>query len=278
MADELTRRGHIVTVCDIHGSRYLDPEKQYIDIVNILDEEDVNEHVSRNNVVYNFAGLADLDESSNKPIKTIESNVLGNTIILEACRKHKIKRYVFASTVYVHSNTGSFYRISKLASELIIKNFQKEYGLEYTILRYGSLYGPRCQDNNFIYKTLKEALLYKKITRSGDGEEIREYIHVRDASHLSVDILDERFKNQCINITGNEQIKIKDLFKMIKEILDKDIKIEYKKSDVSHHYGITPYKFDALLPDTGKKLTSNFYHDFGQGLIELLCEIKGEEK
>ena len=243
-----------------------------------MDEDDVREAVREHDIIYNFAGLADLDESHYNPVDTIAKNVLANTFILEACKNYLCKRYIFASTVYVHSNTGSFYRISKLASELIIQNYYKEYDLDYTILRYGSLYGTRCQDNNFIYNTLKDALNKHEIKRVGNGEEIREYIHVKDASKLSVDILDDKYKNQCINITGNEQIKIKDLFKMISEILDDDIKIEYSKEDISHHYGITPYKFNALLPEKGKKLTSNFYHDFGQGLIELLCEIKGEKK
>jgi len=243
---------------------------------DILDKNAVDEAIRKHTVVYNFAGLADLDESHHKPVETVESNILGNTIILEACKNRMIKRYVYASTAYVYSNTGSFYRISKLASELIIKNYQKEYDLDYTILRYGSLYGPRSQTNNFIHKTLKSALFKNEVSRIGSGEDIREYIHVKDASQLSVDILEEKYKNQCINLTGNEQIKIKDLFKMISEILDKNIKVNYKKLE-THHYDITPYKFNALLPDKAKKLTSSYYHDLGQGLIEMLCEIKGEK-
>jgi len=277
VVDALTEAGHGVTIFDKNTSPYLKKGQTMIK-GDILDKDAVNDAVRKHATVYNFAGLADIDESHYKPIETIESNVLGNTIILEACKNRGIDRYIFASTAYVHSNTGSFYRISKLASELIIKNYQKEYDLDYTILRYGSLYGPRCQHNNFIYSSLKNALSQHKISRVGDGEEIREYIHVKDASKLSVDILDDYYKNQCINITGNEQIKIKDLFKMISEILEEDIRIEYLKNDISHHYKITPYKFNALLPDKGKKLTSNFYHDFGQGLIEILCEIKGEKK
>ena len=243
---------------------------------SILDKNTVEKTVKSASVVYNFAALADLDESHNKPLETIETNILGNTIILDSCLRNKIDRYVFASTVYVYSNTGSFYRISKFACELIIQNYQKEYGLPYTILRYGSLYGPRCQKNNFIYKILRQALTEKKISRIGDGEEIREYIHVRDASELSVDILSDKYKNQSVNITGNQSMKIKELFVMISEMLEYDIDIEYLPADsVSHHYKMTPYKF-IQLPDVAKKLVSNYYHDFGQGILESLDIIRRE--
>ena len=271
----MTREGHDVTIFDINDSPYLISNQRMIK-GNILDYSLVDKVVGDNDIVYNFAALADIDESHNKPFETIERNILGNSVILDACMNHKIKRYIFASTIYVYSDTGSFYRISKRASEMIIKNYHKEYNLPYTILRYGSLYGLRSQTNNFIYKTLKDALENKKIIREGDGEEIREYIHVKDASVLSVDILDKKYENKTINITGNEAIKIKELFDIIKEILDLDLKIKYIETKSSHHYGITPYKLSSFMPELGKKLTSNYTHDFEQGLIEILLHIREE--
>jgi len=277
VADVLTEREHIVSIYDINTSNYIQEDQKML-VGDILNGCFVNKVVERADIVYNFAGLADLDESHKKPFETIEKNIIGNSIILEACRKANVKRYIFASTVYVYSDSGSFYRVSKLASEMIIKKYHEEFGIPYTILRYGSLYGPRSQENNFIYKLLKEALNEQKIVRKGDGEDIREYIHVRDAAKLSVDILDDKYKNQCINITGIESIKIRDLFVMVKEIIGGDIKFVYKDPEKNHHYRITPYKFNALMPDEGKKLISDCYHDFGQGLIEMLCEIKKVSK
>ena len=54
--------------------------------------------------------IADLDEALNKSIDTVKVNILGNVQILEACRVSEIKRYVYASTVYVYSRDGGFYR------------------------------------------------------------------------------------------------------------------------------------------------------------------------
>ena len=113
--------------------------------------------------MYNFAGIADLEKAKEKPIRTVETNILGNTIILDSCSENGIKRFVFASSLYVYSKAGSFYRSSKQACELIIENYHEEYCLPYTILRYGSLYGPRADENNWIYKVLNQALTESKI-------------------------------------------------------------------------------------------------------------------
>jgi UDP-glucose 4-epimerase len=83
---------------------------------------------------------------------------------------------MFASTIYVYSELGSFYRVSKQACEKIVEEYQKEFDLDYTILRYGSLYGPRANEFNFISNALVQALKNKKIVRRGDGKEVRECI------------------------------------------------------------------------------------------------------
>ena len=69
---------------------------------------------------------------------------------------------MFASTIYVYSDLGSFYRVSKQACEKIIEEYQREFNISYTILRYGSLYGPRSNKTNGIYNMLFQALKNKK--------------------------------------------------------------------------------------------------------------------
>jgi len=271
-ADALTENGYKVKIFDIKKSPFL-LDKQEMVVGDILDKKAVDKAVKGCDVVYNFAGMADVDKAYFKPVEAIESNILGNTIILEACCKCKVKRFVFASTIYVYSEAGSFYRSSKQACELIIDNYQEAFGLPYTILRYGSLYGPRAKDNNWIHKILKQALTEGKITRHGDGEEIREYIHVKDAAKLSVEILSKEFENKNVIITGNKPLKIKDLHTMVKEILGNKIELEYLPDVSDSHYEITPYSFN---PKVAKKLVSNEFYDMGQGILECLSEIHAE--
>ena len=134
---------------------------------DILDSKAVDNAVNESDVVYNFAGLSDLNLGLESPLETIELNILGNTNILEACRKYNTKRFIYASTVYVYSKEGGFYRCSKQASEWYVEEYQKMYGLNYTILRYGSLYGPRSNESNGLYQIVKSALTQGKITYHG---------------------------------------------------------------------------------------------------------------
>src|SRR3990172_5351668 len=272
VADTLVDAGYDVTVYDLKYSKYL-RASQNIVVGDILDSDKVVKTVEGCDVVYNFAGIADIDEASKRPLDSVKFNVLGNSIILEACRKTNVKRFVFASSLYVYSKAGSFYKSTKQACELLIENYHEVFGLSYTILRYGSLYGPRADDRNFIFKIIKQALTEGKIEREGDGEEIREYIHVYDAAKSSVEILSDAFVNQQVIITGNQQMKVKDLLLMIKEMLDNKIKIEYLPTTNNYHYEITPYTF---APKLAKRIVGKTYLDLGQGILKGIQTIYKE--
>ncbi|MBF0553887.1 MAG: NAD(P)-dependent oxidoreductase [Nitrospirae bacterium] len=269
VADCLDAAGYEVFIYDINQSLYLSTS-QHMVIGDILDEQAVGAVVEGCDYVYNFAGIADIDEASRKPLDGVRYNILGNAIILEACRKAHVKRFVFASSLYVYSKAGSIYRSTKQACELLIENYRELFGLPYTILRFGSLYGPRADSRNFIYAMLTQALKEGKITRAGDGEELREYIHIHDAARGSVEILADEFTNQHIIITGYQQMRIKDLLFMIKEMLDNKIEIEFLPADTDLHYEITPYTF---APKIGRRLTSRTYVDLGQGILETIYNL-----
>lgn len=269
VADILTDLGYAVTIYDLKTSKYL-KQSQAMICGDILDTEKVEKAVKGSDIVYNFAGISDIDEANKKPFDSVKYNILGNSIILEACRKSKIKRFVFASSLYVYSKSGSFYKSTKQACELLIENYYEIFGLPYTILRYGSLYGPRSDERNFIFKTIRQAICDGKIIREGDGEEIREYIHVHDAARGSIDILSDDFENEYVMITGNQQMKVKDLLMMIKEVFDNKVTIEYKPSESNYHYEITPYTFS---PKLAKRIVSKTYFDLGQGILETIHGI-----
>lgn len=272
VADALSDAGHEVVIFDIEPSMYLKGFQRMV-TGDILDQGLVWETVKGSDAVYNFAAVADIEEASNKPVESVKTNILGNTVILDACRRAGVKRFIFASSIYVYSKSGSFYRSTKQSCELLTENYNEIFGLPYTIIRYGSLYGPRADKNNFIYSILKQALAERKIVREGDGEEIREYIHVQDAARCSVEVLSEDFLNQHVIITGNQPLKIKDLLFMIKEILSNDIKIEFSVPKTGLHYEITPYTFS---PKLAKRYMSKTYLDLGQGLLKMLEEIYGK--
>jgi UDP-glucose 4-epimerase len=270
VADALDEQGYQVVLFDAVPSKYkTESQKEYIG--DILNPDDIVKAIKDCQYVFHFAAQADIGSSSNDPTKTIHNNIIGTQNVLEAAIKHKVNRLLFASTIYVYSELGSFYRVSKQACEKIIEEYEKEFNLNYTILRFGSLYGPRANKFNGIRDFLTQALKNKKVVRRGDGEEIREYIHVKDAAQMSVDALDEKFKNKHLIITGNQQIKIKDLLTMIREIFNGEIEIKFDMEEELHHYEITPYNYK---PQVAQKITSDTFYDLGQGILDLIYDLE----
>jgi UDP-glucose 4-epimerase len=271
VADELTIKGYEVVIFDRSPSSFLSANQTMI-VGDILDREHVRKVVESVEVVYHFAAIADIYEAREKPVEAAHFNIMGTMYILDACREFGISRFVYSSTIYVYSDHGSFYRSSKQACELFIENYHKEYQLPFTILRYGSLYGPRANSFNFIRNTITAALITRKIEREGDGNEVRDYINVIDAARSSVDILDEEYANNYVMITGPQTMKVREILEMIKEMLNNEVEIEYKNGSFSGHYQITPYSFK---PKVALKIIPKNYHDLGQGILECIYDIYG---
>ena len=273
VADRLSDEGYQVTIYDKIKSQWLRNDQKLI-IGDVQDIEKLNQIIAGAEVVYNFAALANLDEAFTQPVKTININILGNLNVLEACRTNNVRRFIYASTVYVHSRQGGFYRCSKQASEAYVEEYQKIYGLDYTILRYGSLYGPRADHTNGLYRIIKSALENGKVSYEGDIDAMREYIHVEDAARVSVDVIKDDFINQSIVLTGQEPMRVEDMLKMLAEILGiSQDSIEFIKGDHTGHYIRTPY---AYQPKLGKKYIPPIHVDLGQGLLQMINELQGE--
>ena len=271
VCDELTRRGYFVTIADINRSMYL-KENQVFVKADISDIDNIKNIIVDADIVYNFVAIANLEDAINSPVQTFNINVMGNLNILEACRQNSnIQRFVYASSAYSLSLDGSFYCISKHSSEKLIEEYYRRYGLKYTIIRYGSLYGERASHNNYIYNLLYKAIHSGELTYKGDGEDLREYIHAADAAKLSVDILDDaQYENEHIILTGIEKLKRIDLLVMINEIMQNKLSIKQISDTNMGHYKITPYAFQ---PSVAKKLVANPYIDLGQGLLECIQKI-----
>jgi UDP-glucose 4-epimerase len=273
VSDRLSDAGYQVTIYDKIESQWLQKGQKMI-VGDIQDKDKLNRVITGADVVYNFAALADLNQALRRPIETANINILGNLNVMEACHLHGVKRFIYASTVYVHSRAGGFYRCSKQASESYVEEYQKIYGLEYTILRYGSLYGPRADDTNGLYRVVKTALDSGIIKYKGDADSMREYIHVDDAAQASVDALDDEFKNESVVLTGQEPMRVVDMLKMLAEILNfSSDSVEFIEEKQAGHYVRTPYSYQSKL---GRKYIPPMHVDLGQGLLQVINELQEE--
>jgi UDP-glucose 4-epimerase len=272
VADALSKKNYSVFILDKVKSRYLKKNQNMI-IGDITEQKVIDKNVKNKNFVFNFAGIADIDESKTMPLETIHQNVIPSIKISQACIKYKVQKYILASTIYVDSDQGYFYKCSKQAAEKYIEEFSKIHKMKYCILRFGSLYGSRASLNNGLYRLINEVVNSNKITYVGKSDAQREYIHVLDAANACLDLLDKKYDNQKITVTGENKFKIEEIIKIISEILNKKIKVKYlnKFSDNLGHYHVTPYTFKE---DINKKYTLPFHIDIGQGIIDIIKDIK----
>lgn len=275
VSDALSEAGYDVTIFDSRSSPWLRAEQKMV-VGDVRNEDAVQECLKNAHYVYHLAGIADIDEAMKFPRNTVEHNIMGSMCVMESCVKAKVERLIFASTVYVYSRQGSFYRVSKQAVESLLEVYHEHFDLEYTVLRYGSLYGPRAQAWNGLKRFVAQAVKDGKIVYPGCGNERREYIHVKDAAHLSVQVLAEEYANQYLTITGTHVVTSGEMLNMIQEILGKKVEIEFRQDSSNYrhsHYTLTPYRY---TPREARKLVPNVFIDIGQGILDLLEEVHHE--
>ncbi|HMK16001.1 MAG TPA: NAD(P)-dependent oxidoreductase, partial [Methanomicrobiales archaeon] len=181
---------------------------------------------------------------------------------------------LLASSVYTAKNRGSFYRISKIASESLCRSYLAEFGLPYTILKYGSLYGREPNHWNFIYTVCRSLLTTGEFHYTSSRDAVREYIHINDATRVTVRIaLDPQYANRSVLITGHQRMKMGEFFDMVEEILGKKIRVTYAGDENRLHYVITPYAFETEIP---LRVNLSSYVDISEGILDCLREVQKE--
>tara|TARA_B100000886_G_scaffold307871_1_gene241166 strand:+ start:1509 stop:2381 length:873 start_codon:yes stop_codon:yes gene_type:complete len=273
VCDELIKKRFRVINFDLLKRNDQNEKIKYIngDLTKISD---INKIKNSIDYIFHFAGFANLNLALKRPLDTFSKNIEATINLLNFAKKKKIKKFIFASSIYVNSKEGGFYKSSKVASESYVKEFQNIYGINYTILRFGSLYGSRPNPENGVYNLIKNALKNKKITYIGNPEATREYIHVKDAARCCMEILDKKYSNKIINITGHTPIKVSEFLKTIAEIMSiNKKKVIFKNRKYPGHYVRTPYSIDDEI---SHKLTLSTHIDLGEGIKDLIKQIKYE--
>jgi len=149
-----------------------------------------------------------------------------------------------------------------------IEKFYKNFGLNYTILRFGSLYGSRSGNSNGIKSLINNAVNNKKIVYEGSKRAERMYVHVEDVANVCVKIIQEKYKNKYLTITGKRIVKVRNLIKMIaKHLKISKSKIKYLNRKNHGHYDKKPTLFS---PRIGNKLTIKEQKDFKKRIINLI--------
>ena len=241
VVDKLVDSGHEVVVLDHRVKPHRD-DVEFRD-VDIVDFSSVLEATSDIDYIFHLAAMSNVNQVYDKPIYSVELNILGTVNILEAARKNNCKRVIFASTVWVYTGTngtyvneespffmpgaGHIYSTSKISCEFLICDYQKLYGVPYSILRYGIPYGPRMRTELVIPIFLKKAFNGEPITIAGDGSQYRNFIYVEDLAEAHILSLNDKAENQILNVEGMRRISIKNIADTIQDLMEDNVSIQY---------------------------------------------------
>ena len=243
ISDYLSAAGYKVTIFDKNKPKYIKKNQTMI-IGDITNYHEVQKSLKNQIYIFHFAGVADLEESNLKPLKAIKSNIFGTANILEAMKKNKTNsRIIFASSIYARSEQGGVYSTTKRSCESLIENYSSDYNINYTILRFGSLYGLRANYFNAIQKLIIQGIKHKKIKKEGKGKEIRNYINVEDAAKICVKILKKKYVNKYYNIMGKEKMTVRKIINLISKKTYAKKTIYQKGKPNNMHYKTNPFTY-----------------------------------
>lgn len=230
VCDRLTFEGHEVFGFDIIRNQ------------DILNYESVSEAVRNYDVVLHLAAQANLYKmtSLDGAMEGTNLNVVGTHNIAHACSKWK-KRLIYASTVCVYGeqllhpvmedlslpNPAELYAFTKLAGELLIKGYGSNFELNYSILRFATIYGPGMRDALGCSVFFRQALKGDQITVHGDGSQERTLTYVEDLVDGIVSTINStQSHGKTINLSSTDRISalrmatdIKNLTKSKSEIV-----------------------------------------------------------
>ena len=222
----LIKKKFNVTILDKKRPKNLKTKFIKSDLSNIKTLKKITKNID---CVYHLAGVSDVTKVKNMPILTIKDNIMLTANLIEAVRVNKIKRFIFASSIYVNSKSGNLYTTSKIAAENIIKNYFLLYKTKYTILRFASAYGTNNRGADVISLFMKRALKNKIINVHGNGSQTRDFIHAEDLAACSLKILNKKYENKTLTIGNMKKVKIIDLAKLIKKSTNTKSKIKINK-------------------------------------------------
>ena len=227
VVDKLTDAGHEVRVFDLKEPY---SEKAKFIKGDLKSKSDLEKAVNGIDVVYHIGAFSNIDLVKDNPLEAIESNIMGTAYLLEQCRINNIRRFFLASSIYVYGMEGHLYTTSKLTSEMLCKNYQKLYNIDYTIFRYATAYGPRSRGEDVVSIFIKKALSGDDIVIHGSGNQKRNFTYVEDMAKTSVLALDDIGKNKTYILKSPEAVSIRELACIIKDTLGVDINIKVDKT------------------------------------------------
>jgi len=259
LADNLLALGEEVFVIDDLSTGSIknveksqDNDRFHLVVDTILNEAVMNELVFKCDQIYHMAAAVGVKLIMNRPVETLETNVKGTEMILMLANRHKRKVLIASSSeVYGKIMDGEntrplseesdrlmgfttkrrwAYACSKALDEFLALAYFEEKKLPVIIARLFNTVGPRqtAQYGMVIPNFVQKALIDKPITVFGDGSQSRSFTHIADVTYALIRLMGEtKAVGQIFNVGNPEEVTIKDLAKLVKEMTGSASEIEY---------------------------------------------------
>ena len=262
--DLLTYAGNLATI-----EQVMDKDNFKFIKGDIADRKLVYEIFESENpdIIVNFAAESHVDRSIENPEVFLQTNVIGTSVMLDACRKYGITRYHQVSTDEVYGDlpldrpdlffteetpihTSSPYSASKASADLLVQAYHRTFDVPITISRCSNNYGPYHYPEKLIPLMIKNALEDKSLPVYGKGENVRDWLYVEDHC-VAIDLIIRNGKvGEVYNIGGhNEKTNLEVVKIILKELNKPESLITYVADRLGHdlRYAIDPTKMQQQL-------------------------------
>lgn len=281
--DKLTYAGNLSTLAPV-----MDKENFRFVKMDICDREGINRlfEEEKPDIVVNFAAESHVDRSIENPEIFLQTNIIGTSTLMDACRKYGITRYHQVSTDEVYGDlpidrpdlffteetpihTSSPYSSSKAGADLLVLAYHRTYGLPVSISRCSNNYGPYHFPEKLIPLMVINALHDKPLPVYGEGLNVRDWLYVEDHCKAIDLVMRKGRVGEVYNVGGHNEMKNIDIVRLIcKELNKPESLITYVTDRKGHdmRYAIDPTKIHnelGWLPETmfkdGIKKTIQWY-------------------
>jgi len=220
---------------------------------DLLREKDLKQLPRQPQYVFHLAAIAGVRNSVKQPSEYIKTNVLATSRLLEHVKA--TDKFVFASSSSVYGeveakelpvreerklNPIAPYPLSKVQSERMIELYSDLYGIDYNILRYFSVYGPRQRPDEAFTKFISLALEGKEIPIYGTGEQSRDFTHVHDIVNGTVLAAETKVENDIFNLGSGRRVSVNEMVASLEDVLETEgrtlqaVNVKQPEGDVAH--------------------------------------------
>ncbi|HEX9617680.1 MAG TPA: NAD-dependent epimerase/dehydratase family protein [Anaerolineales bacterium] len=189
--------------------------------------------------VINLAARAGVRQSVENPWVYVDTNVTGTLNLLELCRRHGIAKFILASTSSIYGEDAPLptpedagsdkplqpYSASKKGAEAMCHAYHFLYGIDVTVFRYFTVYGPAARPDMVMFRFMQWISEDQPVRLNGDGEQSRGFTYIDDIARGTILGL-RPLGYEIINLGGHETIKINELIRRMEDLIGKKARIE----------------------------------------------------